>query len=175
MILDPGEDDWPNGNGDGILTPASSSAGGVPVPSQVVTDANGVATFDLIYLKANARWIKSRIRARTFVVGSETTSSVEMVLPPEKEQAETGLLPDSPFPIGLVTGAAVIVNYTFPAFYGAGDTFTTSGNLSAGQSTIAVAPYGYQYDPALGTPAVVGDIVWDYVSVINTFWGPISR
>jgi hypothetical protein len=169
LILDPGEDK----DGDGRLTPASSSAGGVPVPSQVVTGANGVATFDLIYLKANARWIKTRIRARTFVVGTETTSSVEMVLPAEKQQAEKGLLPDSPFPIGLVTGATETEPYKFPVFYGAGDTFTTSGNLSAGTSQM-IPTYDYEYDPDPGgtiTPAEVGDIIWDYISVINTFWG----
>ena len=165
LILDPSEDK----DGDKLLTPASSSAGGVPVPSQVVTGANGVATFDLIYLKANAMWIKTRIRARTFVVGTETTSSVEMVLPPEKLQAETGLLPDSPFPIGLVTSVGVPVSYTFPVFYGAGDTFTTSGNLSKGSST--AVGYLYTYTPLTPPPAIAGDIVWDYVSVINTFWG----
>jgi hypothetical protein len=172
LILDPGEDK----DGDGRLTPASSSAGGVPVPSQVVTDANGVAAFDLIYLKANAMWIKSRIRARTFVVGTETTSSVEMVLPPEKVQAETGLLPDSPFPIGLIANTTQTIpvatpSYSFPKFQGTGDEFKTSSNLSAGESYMGapIDDYDYTYDPTGGIPAALGDIVWDYIQVKNGF------
>jgi len=173
LILDPGEDR----DGDGKLTPASSSAGGVPVPSQVTTGANGVAAFDLIYLKANAAWIKTRIRASTLVLGTETTSSVEMVLPAEEEQAESGLLPDSPFPIGLVTSTAANATYTFPTFRGvAGDTFTTSANLSAGDSYMGVPPpdsnkYDYTYDPTVAPAAVVGNIVWDYITVINGLYG----
>ena len=112
LILDPGEDK----NGNGQLTPPSSSAGGVPVPAEVRTDANGVAQFNLYYLKASAVWIVTRVRASTFVVGTETTSSVTLRLPAERVQATTGLLPNSPYPVGLTTSTTAVKTYTFPVF-----------------------------------------------------------
>ena len=66
LILDPGEDV----NKDGKLTPHSSAAGSLP--SVVVTDENGVANFNLVYLKTSAAWIKAEITASTLVQGTET-------------------------------------------------------------------------------------------------------
>ena len=107
----------------GQLTPPNSSAGGVATPSDVVTDENGVAEFDLYYLKASAGWIVTRVRAQTVVVGTETTSSIELRLPAEETEAKEGLLPDSAYPIGLKTGVGTSVYYTFPTFLGTGDSF----------------------------------------------------
>jgi hypothetical protein len=64
---------------DGYLTPANSSGG--TVPPTVLTDANGVANFDLIYLKASALWTLTRIRASAIVLGSETVGQVIFRLP----------------------------------------------------------------------------------------------
>jgi len=64
---------------DNALTPANSVAG--TLPASVVTDVNGVATFNLTYLKAHAQWVKDKITARTTVAGSESRGSVEFVLP----------------------------------------------------------------------------------------------
>jgi hypothetical protein len=247
MFLDPGEDT----NGDGTLTPPNSAAGNVP--TTVTTDQNGVANFDLIYVKGSAVWIVDRIRATTLALGTETTTSMEFRLPYLRMEGEAGELPDSVYPIGLVTGDSADATYTFPSFKGTGDVFSTTGTLSAGSShmggsgetvsnsivfansnpdtitrgsgsfitdgfeggnqirvlgstlndgyyTIAAngvaaltltllssdaltgelagavvtitavdTDYDYVYDPTDGTPAVVGDKVWDYISVNNPF------
>jgi hypothetical protein len=90
---------------DGYLTPANSSGG--TLPAMVTTDANGVANFDLIYLKASAIWTLTRIRASAIVQGSETVGQVIFRLPaltPDDVEydPDTGIvkkcyLPDSPY------------------------------------------------------------------------------
>ena len=62
----------------GPLTPPNSAAG--TLPATVTTGANGVATFNLTYLKSNAGYIYDRIRARTLVQGTETIGEVEFKL-----------------------------------------------------------------------------------------------
>jgi hypothetical protein len=79
----------------GMLTPPSSSAG--TLPSSVVTDANGIANFDLYYLKQYAAWIKTRVRATTNVQGTESSNSIEFILPATISDAMDCLLPNSPF------------------------------------------------------------------------------
>ena len=93
LILDIGEDT----NGDGQLTPLSSAAGSLPTP--VTTDENGVANFDLVYLKQYAVWIVEEIRASTLVLGTETTSILEFTLPYLEDDACN--LPHSPYGIGI--------------------------------------------------------------------------
>lgn len=95
-----------NGNGilnlmpDRQLTPANSAGGNAP--RTLVTDSNGVATFNLTYLKTHGGWIKTRIRASTRVFGTETTGTTTFWLKVEREEAEECLLPHSPFnPAGL--------------------------------------------------------------------------
>jgi hypothetical protein len=90
LTLEPGEDT----NGDGQLTPPNSSAGSVP--EDVTTDENGIANFDLSYLKSSAFWIEVELTATTQVVGSETqsTSTFTLGFP---NTSETCLLPDSPY------------------------------------------------------------------------------
>jgi hypothetical protein len=80
---------------DGVLTP-SNSAGGTAV-AQVTTDASGIATFNLTYLKNRAVWIKDRIRATTTVQGTETVGTLKLRLPVLKEDAEECLVFNSPF------------------------------------------------------------------------------
>jgi hypothetical protein len=91
LILDSGED----GNLDGSLTPPNSSSG--TLPSSVVTDANGVANFNLIYLKQYAVWVDIRVRATTLVQGTEANSQVIFTLPALKTDADACILSDSPF------------------------------------------------------------------------------
>lgn len=91
LILDAGEDT----NLDGLLTPPNSSSG--VLPTTVTTDSNGIAHFDLTYLKQSAIWITVRVRARAFVQGSESTSSFIFTLPAEVTDVESCALPDSPF------------------------------------------------------------------------------
>jgi hypothetical protein len=74
LIFDAGEDT----NGDGQLTPPSSAAG--TVPEYVDTDENGVANFNLVYLKDSACWIEIQFTASTPVLGSETTSATQFWL-----------------------------------------------------------------------------------------------
>ncbi|MDX8401570.1 MAG: Ig-like domain-containing protein [Mariprofundaceae bacterium] len=69
-----------SGGPDGRLTPPSASAGSVP--ASVVTDQNGVATFDLVYQKTSAIWIKTEITASTQVLGTESQSRVAFWLSP---------------------------------------------------------------------------------------------
>jgi hypothetical protein len=115
LILDAGEDGTriffadsvtaaDPGTIDGFLTPANSSGG--TVPATVTTDANGVANFDLIYLKASAIWTLSRIRASAIVQGSETVGQVifrlPVLVPDDVDYDPSGnvtkcYLPDSPY------------------------------------------------------------------------------
>lgn len=92
LVLDPLEDT----NGDGALWPINSAAGSVP--AKVVTDANGLATFDHTFTKSNAIWTHVRLRAKTLVQGSETLSMVTYQLGVlEKDVDPTCKLPNSPY------------------------------------------------------------------------------
>ena len=77
------------------LDPPQAAAGSLP--TSVVTDAQGIANFDLTYLKASAIWIDAQVIARTQVLGTETSSSISFILPAELQDATTGQLPPSPF------------------------------------------------------------------------------
>ena len=89
LILDTGEDF----NDDGMLTPPNSAAG--DIPDTVVTDENGVANFNLVYLTQYARWIGVEITASTLVFGSETQASLQFILPYAIE--DQCFLPASPY------------------------------------------------------------------------------
>lgn len=117
-------------NRDGVLTPPNSAAG--TVPATVTTAANGVANFDLVYLKESAVWIWDRIRASTLVLGTETSSSITFTLPADVTEAEDGDLPNSSYPIGLTVAATAgsTVSYTLPSF-SSDATYTTSSPYSA--------------------------------------------
>ncbi|MBN1833567.1 MAG: Ig-like domain-containing protein [Deltaproteobacteria bacterium] len=90
LVLDPGEDRGPGPgvaqgespdvpNPDGQLTPPPAAAGSIP--GTVVTDANGVGQFNLVYLKSSAIWIVVEITASTVVSGTENQGELEFVLP----------------------------------------------------------------------------------------------
>ncbi len=98
LNLDPGEDL----NDDGQLTPGISTAGSMP--GVVTVDENGVGTFDWIYLKSYAWYVRAEISASTFVLGSETTSSILQLLIPSQDDVQEGSLGWSPFlpPTGFV-------------------------------------------------------------------------
>ena len=106
LSLDPGEDGVrkrypsgtlaPSGTVDAKLTPPNSAAG--TLPATVTTNASGVATFNLTYTKSNALWITDRIRARTFVLGTETLGQIEFRLPALiTDIGPPCLLPNSPY------------------------------------------------------------------------------
>jgi hypothetical protein len=80
-------------NGDGQLTPPNSAAG--TVPDEVTTDENGVANFDIVYLKSSAAWIEVEFTATTRVFGSETQSTSTFWLP--YIVTESCSLPTSPY------------------------------------------------------------------------------
>ena len=80
---------------DGKLTPPNSAAGSLP--ATVTTDSNGLANFNLTYLKQYATWITDRIRAKTLVQGTEATAEITFRLPPTKSDLESCTLPQSPF------------------------------------------------------------------------------
>lgn len=79
------------------LIPAPSAAGNVP--ATVTTDSNGLANFNLIYLKQYASWIVDQITATTQVQGTETSSSLTFVLDKTitDMSGTTCVLPDSPW------------------------------------------------------------------------------
>lgn len=92
LVLDPLEDT----NADGALWPINSAAGSVP--AKVVTDVNGLATFDHTFTKSNAIWTHVRLRAKTLVQGSETLSMVTYQLGALKADVDpTCKLPNSPY------------------------------------------------------------------------------
>jgi hypothetical protein len=93
LVLDTGEDKAPKL--DGSLTPANSTAG--TLPSSIVTDANGLASFNLIYLKQYAAWIGVRVRATALVQGTEATGNLFFTLPWLKADSDACVLPHSPF------------------------------------------------------------------------------
>lgn len=95
LILDAGEDTPPFGNGDGLLTPSNSSAG--TLPSVVPTNVNGVANFNLVYLKEFADWVVVRVRANALVQGTETTTQLVFRLPAALADATPCTLSNSPF------------------------------------------------------------------------------
>jgi len=80
---------------DHILTPYNAAGG--TLPASVVTDANGVAVFQLTYLKSYAKWITTAISATTQVLGTETRGTLEFPLPYLQSDADFCLLSDSPF------------------------------------------------------------------------------
>jgi hypothetical protein len=98
-ILDAGEDYDPfgDGRGSGSITPPHAAAG--TLPPTVVTDANGVGTFNLIYLKSYALWVESRIQAKVVVNGTEFVNELKFDLPFSSTDVGSGScsLPDSPF------------------------------------------------------------------------------
>ena len=79
------------------LIPPAAAAGSVP--ATVTTDSNGLANFNLIFLKQYSSWIVVRITAKTLVLGTETTSSLDFVL--DKSVADMSgsncVLPNSPW------------------------------------------------------------------------------
>ena len=90
-IRDPGE----IVNADGQLIPPNSAAG--VVPTTVMTDSYGKATFDLIYGKEYANWIEDRLTATIEAGGTETSSTVFFWLLATEEDINKGLVFDSPF------------------------------------------------------------------------------
>jgi hypothetical protein len=86
------------GNTNNVLTPESSAAGAAP--ASVVTNANGTATFNLIYNKSSALHIVARVRASTTVQGTEAVGELKFRLPAlEKDFKPPNIcfLPDSPW------------------------------------------------------------------------------
>jgi len=79
----------------GPYAPTMAAAGSVP--QFVITDANGVATFDLIYVKSQAAWIKDNIVASTQVFGSISSSTFSVLLPALISDIKACALPDSPY------------------------------------------------------------------------------
>jgi hypothetical protein len=98
LVLNAGEDvDGPGGIPDLALWPPQAAAG--TIPPTVTTDANGVATFNWIYLKQYANWVTARLTASTLVQGSQSTASTLIDLTPlAGDVVGTACpLPDSPF------------------------------------------------------------------------------
>lgn len=72
-ILDPGEDD----NGDGVLWPGNVIA---VSPGNVRTES-GRATISLTYAESYAPWVRLRLTASATVSGTESSTSVDFIVP----------------------------------------------------------------------------------------------
>ncbi|MFZ5466722.1 MAG: Ig-like domain-containing protein [Pseudomonadota bacterium] len=81
------------GSGSCALLPPNSAAG--TLPSSVTTGSNGLATFNLTYLKEQASFLRVRVTARASVQGSEVETSKEFVLRFAEDDKE--YLPQSPY------------------------------------------------------------------------------
>ena len=148
----------------GVLRPPNSAAGSLP--ATVTTDANGVANFNLIYLKGSAVWIRDRIRASTLVLGTETASSMTFTLPAERTEAEAGDLPNATYPVDLTVTATAgsTATYTLPAWNSsyvvapATPTYSTSSP----NSTINSATRLYTFTAPTGVAA--GTVYHDFIT-----------
>jgi hypothetical protein len=131
LILDPGEDGGTGYPADGMLTPPNSDAGTLPLT--VTTGANGVASFNLVYLKSRAPWIIDEITASTFVFGTETTSQIVFALPFDAQEGNSGVLANafggSPYGPGTVPALSITTPSPLPS--GAVGVAYTSGPLAA--------------------------------------------
>lgn len=79
------------------LTPQNSDAGGVP--RLLTTDSQGVASFNLTYLKQSALWVVPMLTATVASNGTESSRSTIFRLRPSVEDAgdTTCFLPPSPY------------------------------------------------------------------------------
>ncbi|MDX8381095.1 MAG: Ig-like domain-containing protein [Ghiorsea sp.] len=77
------------------LDPPQAAAGSLP--QTVVADQNGIANFNLTYLKGSAVWIDAIITAKTLVLGTESSSSISFTLPYVGSEGVAGELPASAF------------------------------------------------------------------------------
>ena len=78
------------------LTPPNSDGGGIP--STVTTDANGLAGFNLTYLKGSAFWVVNKLTAIVSSNGTETTKSTIFRLAASvPDVGPPCSLPDSPY------------------------------------------------------------------------------
>lgn len=106
---DPIDEIWVNGS-EGIVATLASSAAWTPtsvangildplgvasIPATVVTDADGLAAFQVKYPKSYGNWISVEIKASTQVSGSQSTAKIETFL-----DVLEGDTPFSPSPFG---------------------------------------------------------------------------
>jgi hypothetical protein len=140
----------------GRLRPPNSAAGALQTP--VTTDASGVATFDLVYLKGSAAWITVRVRASTLALGTETSSSITFTLTYDRTEGEHGDLPASLYPVDLTVAAGAAVTYTVPVFsspYGASRYSTSNINSTITTTPLPGASPIYTFTAPAGTAGTV--------------------
>jgi hypothetical protein len=103
LTLEPGEDGTrvnslgtqPGGTINNFATPSASASGALP--SEVYTDANGRANFNLTYPISSALWITNRIRASSPIYGSPAGETVFRLAPLTTDVSPTCFLPPSPY------------------------------------------------------------------------------
>lgn len=84
------------GTKDKILTPQNSDAGAVP--SSVVTNANGTASFSHTYLKSQSLWIINKLTATVSSNGTETSKSIIFQPRAQKDDVDPDCyISDSPY------------------------------------------------------------------------------
>jgi hypothetical protein len=85
----------PTGTLDLGLTPSNSDGGGIP--ATVTTDTNGIAAFNLTYLKGSALWVVNKLTATVSSNGTETRKSTIFRLSALRGDLEPCSLPASPY------------------------------------------------------------------------------
>ena len=85
----------PTGTLDFGLTPSNSDGGGIP--ATVTTDINGIAAFNLTYLKGSALWVVNKLTATVSSNGTETRKSTIFRLSALRDDLEPCSLPPSPY------------------------------------------------------------------------------
>lgn len=85
----------PTGTLDLDLTPSNSDGGGIP--ATVTTDINGIAAFNLTYLKGSALWVVNKLTATVSSNGTETRKSTIFRLSALRGDLEPCSLPASPY------------------------------------------------------------------------------
>ncbi len=163
LILDAGEDL----NGDGQLTPPNSAAG--TVPSTVTTDVNGVANFNLVYMKESAIWIEVQVTASTLVQGTETQSNYKFWL--GYIVNELCSLPHSPYvsaPIANAGPDQAVDTGTLVTLDGSLSYDADSDTLTYSWSFVSVPALSFVTDSDLSdtsaeTPTFTTDVNGDYL------------
>jgi len=134
---------------DGIMTPHSTAGGAVP--EYVTTDDNGVAAFELVYLKQFSEWIYNDVIATTEVEGTEVRSILRFILPASVLEAEGCLLNDSPFnpvdidlPPGYVYPTAVAATSVASVSASSPQSVTLNGSASVDGTSPIISYYWEQ-------------------------------
>lgn len=141
ILNDPANEDLDN---DGRLDPENVGT----VPPSVVTNASGIANFDVTYLQDRAEWVRVRLRATAAVGGTESVTEVFFDLPGSATDFKSDSPPGFDSPYGTLQDCtlddenAPIVNFEFDSSSGDEDDATNTTGTTFVIKVIATPPSG---------------------------------